>query len=107
MSKRFLPALALLVISIVISILSYARVTDSDTQYAVLFPLNQTLEENVSSAVSAGTPVVRVGAWNKILIVKKESDKSIKNLYASGAMAVFNPAILGDCTAYTPLRPPK
>ena len=97
MNTSYLPATALLLLSIGISIFASARVGEDAKQIAVLFPIHNTLQQNFDLADKADTIVVRSGGIDQILIVEKKSSLSTTKLYKYGAIAIFNPLIIGGC----------
>ena len=105
MKSNYIPAIFLLFLSAVVSIYASAKIPDNATQLAVLFPLKNSLQENINIANKANTPVVRLGSFDPIIVVEKRSEDSIILLYRAGAVAIFNPQILGNCliTQYRPI----
>lgn len=97
MRHDYIPALVLLFASLLASVYATARVDEREKQVAVLFPLQNTLQENIAIASRTNANIVRVGGNNHILILEKNSSHTTEKLYDAGALAIFNPMILGDC----------
>ncbi|OFW87734.1 MAG: hypothetical protein A3J37_00250 [Alphaproteobacteria bacterium RIFCSPHIGHO2_12_FULL_45_9] len=97
MNTNYLPATALLILSICLSVYASARVSEDAKQVAVLFPIHNSLQKNFDLANKADTLVVRSGGIDQVLIVEKKSPIATKKLYKVGAIAIFNPLILGNC----------
>jgi hypothetical protein len=102
MKNSIIPAIILIILSGLISFAVLATVDESDKQVAVLFPLHNSFIENFSLANESGVRVIRSGFGDHILIVEKLSDTNIKNLYNAGAIAVFNPLVVGQCFTKPP-----
>lgn len=95
--RQFIPAILLLLFSAIFALFALIKLPENATQIAVLYPFDYSLTESIAAADKAGMVTVRTGAFNNLIIVKKEPDKSIDNLYSEGALLVLDPLILGGC----------
>lgn len=97
--KHFIPAMILLLLSVVASFVASVAIIPPNKGYAVLYPPSTSLQENILKAESAGMKVMRAGAFDFLLIVQEDKGKTngVKSLYDHGALFVFNPLVAGGC----------
>jgi len=97
-----MPALALLAVSLAMSLTLVAAPRDPSLVAAV-FPPWWSAEQSLSAAAQAGA-ILRTGAWPWIVVVTGPSDKIASVLRAAGAVFLVDPTAAGLCgaSAYMP-----
>jgi hypothetical protein len=96
-AAAWLPAAALLVVSVAAIVLAGFGPTGAGGQYAVVAPPWFDLAHTMQLANAAGGDVVDVGGLANVVIIHSGDPKIVGALYAAGAWLVLDPGRVRGC----------
>lgn len=101
--RPLLPALGLLLASLLLLPALSLRTPAAGQEVALLFPPGTSAEAGLAAVAAADGLAVRAGGFDNLLVARFPSDLGWTALWRLGALAAIDPAVAGACAAF--LRP--
>lgn len=95
-----LPALGLLLASLLLLPALSLRTPAAGREVALLFPPGTSAEAGLRAVAAADGLAVRAGGFDNLLIVRFPNDLDWTSLWRLGALAGIDPAVAGACAAF-------
>ena len=94
-----MPALLLLLASVLTLPLLSLRAPAAGQEVALLFPPGTTATESLRAVAAAEGLAVRAGGFDNLMIARFSQDLNWASVWDMGALAALDPAVAGACAA--------